>query len=78
MARQPDTTAADAPQGFTDYVVRFGHAGRDARTQVFRATSEAEAVELALDAIDDGRWAGWHILDMVTVEEAIARRGGQR
>lgn len=69
---------ADAPAGFTDYVARFTHPRRDMRAQVFRAPDEAQALRLALDTLDAQSATGWVLLDLVTMEEAIARRGGRR
>lgn len=77
MALPPDQTKDAAPEGLTDYIVRFRCRGRDVRSQVFRAATESAAVQLVQDAAaPGGRWAGWSILDMLTVDEAMARRGG--
>lgn len=32
-------------------------------------------MDLVLAAVHEGRWQGWSILDVLTVEEAMARRG---
>lgn len=76
MARKPDMTPEGAPPGLVDYVVRFSHPRRDVRTAVFRAASEIAVLDLVQTAATEGRWQGWSILDVMTVEEAIARRGG--
>lgn len=74
----PDSAGDRAPLGWTDFVVRLRFPARDTRTVVFRATDEAEAMQLALDATQTGTWQGWTIVDVVTVAEAIARREGRR
>lgn len=70
--------AVEAPAGFTDYVVRFRKPGQLMRSQVFRVRSEAEAVERARTAVQTGNWQGWSIMDVVTVEESVARYRGVR
>lgn len=76
MAPKPDTQPEHAPAGLTDYVVRFSMPGRASRATVFRAANESAAIELAHDAATTGRWQGWAIVELLTVEESIARRGG--
>ena len=52
MEVQPDMLeAADTPQGFTDYVVRFRKAGLLMRSQVCRVRTETEAMAWAHDAV---------------------------
>lgn len=86
-SQQPASISADdltkigavvAPEGFTDYVVRFRKAGLLMRTQLFRVRSEAEAVQRAQAAVTSGNWQGWAIMDVSTVEESIARYRGVR
>lgn len=75
---RPAADSAHTPVGFTDYVVRFLHPTMFARTQLYRAASEAAAMELALADVRNARLDGWRIQDVMTVDEAIARRGGRR
>lgn len=70
--------AVEAPDGFTDYVIRFRKAGQLMRSQVVRVRSEAEATQRALDAVKTGNWQGWAIMDVATVEESVARYRGVR
>lgn len=79
MEVQPDMLeAADAPQGFTDYIVRFRKAGLLMRSQVCRVRTETEAMAWAHDAVQTGNWRGWAIMDVATVEESMARFWGAR
>lgn len=75
MAPKPDTHPEAAPPGLVDYVARFSHTRRPSRTAVFRAADEAAVMDLVLDAVNNGRWRGWAIQDVMTVEEAMALRG---
>lgn len=80
MAAQPDSTPTmrTVPDGFTDYVVRFRRTGALMRSQVFRVRSEQEATQMAEAAVQTGNWRGWAIMDVATVEEAMARFRGVR
>lgn len=66
------------PKGLTDYVVRFTHVSRPMRTIVYRAPDEAGALDLALSFLAWPAMAEWMLLDVVTMDESIARRGGVR
>ncbi|NEK64659.1 MAG: hypothetical protein G3W71_19430 [Xanthomonas perforans] len=66
------------PKGLIDYVVRFTHLTRPMRTIVYRAPNEGAAVELAVELLQQSAMSDWMLLDVVTMEESIARRGGIR
>ncbi|WHB31174.1 hypothetical protein [Xanthomonas phage NEB7] len=73
MARAPKIDAAlSAVIDPSDFVARFARAGSNMRTQVFRAASGTEALELANASI-----AGldWELVELLTLEEAKKRRG---
>lgn len=64
----PPNETLSAPPGFTDYLVRYYYPGRTVRTQVYRATSLAEAEALVANATaPGGRWYGWTPLSMVAL-----------
>lgn len=74
----PAADAANTPAGLVDYIVRFLHPTMSARTQVYRAADEASALEFALAYVQSDLMEDWRIQDIMTVDEAIARRGGRR
>lgn len=48
------------------------------RTIVYRAADEGAALDLALAMLQQSAMADWMLLDVVTMDESIARRGGIR
>jgi len=66
------------PKGLIDYVVRYTHLTRPMRTIVYRAADEAAAIALAVELLAQPAMSEWMLLDVVTMDESIARRGGIR
>ncbi len=66
------------PKGLIDYVVRYTHLTRPMRTIVYRAPDEAAALTLAVEMLQQSAMVDWMLLDVVTMDESIARRGGIR